>query len=269
MYKGMYVAVSGALAAQRRLDTLTNNLANVNTAGFKEDKLVFESYLAENRKTAPESPSSRGNDNPASVEYVVAAGQYSDFSQGPVRQTGNPLDIALNGDGFLAVMTYEGERYTRKGDLKVGSNGELVTADGNIVLNDQDRPIYVNDGAVNIDEDGSVWVDGDSISGQGEKGALMDAVTPRNVGRLKLVDFGKPYSLVKEGGGLYKGDPSSATPATVLKVEQGRLEGSNVNMISQMTQIIQNQRAAETYQKVIQESDNMTTQLILQVGRAV
>lgn len=271
MYKSMYVAASGAIAARSRLDVLTNNLANVNTPGFKADQLVFESILAQSEKnSAPEA----GKDAPATShmrqgEFVVATESYSDFSQGPVRTTGNPLDIALQGEGFLAVMTYEGERYTRMGNLQVGPNGELVTASGHIVLDEQDRAIFINDGVATIDENGYVWVERESgVVGNNDAG-ITSAATPRSAGRLKLVDFEKPYRLIKEGNGLYSSsDPGAIMPAD-LKVSQGRLESSNVNMVRQMTELIQNQRVAETYQKVIQESDNMTTQLILQVGRAV
>lgn len=264
MYKGMYVAASGAIAAQRRLDTLTNNLANVSTPGFKADQLVFESFLAESEKAgqATASPGATGVSRMRHSEYVAAREVYSDFAQGPIRQTGNPLDVALEGDGFLAVMTYEGERYTRNGSLKVGPGGELVTSEGHVVLSEANQPIYLGleRGPVTIDENGYIWT---------QRQDEGNVAYQEGRGKLKLVDFEKPYELTKEGSGLYRAQsPEAALPASDVRVWQGRLEGSNVNIVRQMTGIIQNQRAAETYQKAIQESDNMTTQLILQVGRA-
>ena len=136
MYKSMYVAASGAMASQKKLDTIANNLANVNTPGFKNDKIAFESYLNKQRTHAA-GVSSIKNPNPAymrQAEYVSPSQQYTDFSQGPIRVTDSPLDIALHGDGFITVMTYEGERYTRNGTLQVGPNGELVTPSGHVVV---------------------------------------------------------------------------------------------------------------------------------------
>ncbi|VAX17060.1 Flagellar basal-body rod protein FlgF [hydrothermal vent metagenome] len=270
MYKSMYVAASGAKASQLKLDTIANNLANVNTPGFKNDKLVFESYLNK-QKTESAGVSSMKNPNPAHMrqaEYVAPAEQYTDFSQGPLRVTDSPLDVALQGDGFIAVSTFEGERYTRNGTMQVGPNGELVTSAGNVVVSDRNEPIFVNYGFVTIDEDGNVWVRGGSGVGHFD-GKLSTGVFGENAGRIKLVDFPKPYGLVKEGSGLFRApDPNEALAPEGLKVVQGHLEGSNVNMIRSMTDMILNQRIAETYKKAIQESDRMTSTLILQISRA-
>jgi len=271
MDKGMYVAVSGAIAAQKKLDATANNLANISTPGFKTDRLLFESYLNKHFREAP------GHSTPASPdpsymrhsEYVVANQLYTDFSQGPVRVTGNPLDLALKGDGFLAVMTSEGERYTRNGALQVGANGELVTGEGHVVLDELDRPLYVNDGMVTVDDKGNVWVAGDSLGNAGGAGRLPEGTFGRHAGRLKLVDFAKPYNLAKEGNGLIRAnDPADALPAEDVEVLPEHLESSNVNMIREMTDMIEIQRTVETYQKAIRESEQMTTTLILQISRA-
>lgn len=270
MYKGMYVAASGFIAAERRLETITNNLANMNTAGFKADKMVFQSYLAE-AGGQPPGESTPQNPNPAYMrqsEFVVPSEQYTDHSTGPVKVTGNPLDVALSGDGFFAVMTSGGERYMRSGSFHVGPNGELVTPGGAVALNDRNKAIIVGDGTVNIDEDGAVWIQNDS--GADPTGAPpMDEVSGgRNAGKLKVVDFMKPYTLTKDGGGLFAAsDPNEAMQARDTKVMQGHLEQSNVNMIMEMTDLIKNQRLAETYQKVITEHDNMTDRLIINSSR--
>lgn len=270
MQKGMYVAASGFIAAEKRLDTITNNLANMNTAGFKADRLVFQSYLS-SAKGAPSGVSTTQNPNPAYMrhsEYVVPSEQYTDHTAGPVKVTGNTFDLALNGDGFFAVMTSKGERYTRSGSFHVGPNGELLTADGAIALNEQDQPIIVNNGTVTIDESGTVFIHNDASADPSGESNMDEGHAGTNAGKLKIVDFMKPYSLAKEGGGLFAAqNPNEAMTAPDTKVIQGSLEQSNVNMIFEMTDLIRNQRLAETYQKAITEQDNMTDRLIINVGR--
>jgi flagellar basal-body rod protein FlgG len=270
MHKGMYVAASGFIASEKRLETITNNLANMNTAGFKADRMVFQSYLA-GAKGQPSGVSTPANPNPAYMrqsEFVIPSEQYTDHSAGPVKPTGNPLDLTLTGDGFFAVMTSNGERYARSGSFHVGPNGELVTANGAVVLNDQNRSIIVGSGTINIDENGVIRSQSDSGGDPSGDPAMNDADGGRDLGKLKIVDFGKPYTLKKEGGGLFSAsDPNEAIKPQDTKVMQGHLEQSNVNMIMEMTELIKNQRLAETYQKVITEHDNMTDRLIVNVGR--
>jgi len=268
MQKGMYVAASGFIAAEKRLETITNNLANMNTAGFKADRMVFQSYLA-GAKGQPSDASSAANPNSAYMrqsEYVVPAEQYTDHSPGPVKPTGNPLDLTLAGDGFFAVMTSNGERYVRSGSFHVGPNGELVTANGAIVLNEQNQSIIVGGGNISIDGNGVITSQNNSGTEPAGNPAMNDASNGQDLGKLKIVDFGKPYTLKKEGGGLYSAsDPNEAIKPQDTKVMQGHLEQSNVNMIMEMTELIKNQRLAETYQKVITEQDNMTDRLIVNV----
>ncbi|VAX23552.1 Flagellar basal-body rod protein FlgF [hydrothermal vent metagenome] len=256
MEKGSYVAVSGMLAAQRKLDTLTNNLANLSTPGFKADQMTFESYLAKSGRgeATPEQAGPTAGD----TEYVATTGTYTNFEQGSIRTTGNPLDVALKGDGFLAVMTYEGERYTRAGRLQVAEDGALVTGDGHPVLDASNRMIFVNDKLVTIDDDGSVWLtDNEDRDGEVLSAGKMKLVTPIDMKRLH-----------KEGNGLFSvPDGEEIFTASNIRVVQGSLEGSNVNMIKEMTDIIMGQRMAETYKKIVQQNDQLTTTLILQVGR--
>ncbi|MBF0635296.1 MAG: flagellar basal-body rod protein FlgF, partial [Nitrospinae bacterium] len=245
MHKGMFVAASGFIAAEKRLETITNNLANMNTAGFKADRMVFQSYLA-GAKDQPVGASTPTNPNPAYMrhsEYVIPSEQYTDHSAGPIKSTGNPLDLTLDGDGFFAVMTENGERYVRSGSFHVGPNGELVTANGAIVLNDQNKAIIVGAGTITIGEDGVVRSQTDFDGDPSGDPTMDDASTGKDLGKLKVVDFGKPYTLKKEGGGLYAAsDPNEALQACDTKVMQGHLEQSNVNMIMEMTELIKNQR---------------------------
>ncbi len=264
------MAGTGAFQAQKRLDTIANNLANMNTPGFKSDQLVFESYLNKHVSGAPKvsTPQKPMPGYMRQSEYVVTSQQYTDFTQGPIRTTGNPLDVALNGDGFLAVATNNGERYTRNGSLQVGPNGELVTGEGHVVLDDTDSPIYVNDGAITIDDTGNIWVGDPSLGSDTESSAYYDGAFGVHVGRLKIVDFPRPYKLEKEGNGLLRAyDPGEIYTPTNVEVIQKHLESSNVNMINQVTDMIEIQRMTETYQKAIRESDSMTSRLLQQVGR--
>ncbi|MBI4666871.1 MAG: flagellar basal-body rod protein FlgF [Nitrospinae bacterium] len=266
MHSGMYVAATGFLASERRLETITNNLANINTPGYKADRLVFESYLSKAGASEPTAATRSEGTRPS--DFVVPSEQYTDQAQGPMKSTGNPLDLAIEGEGFFAVMTANGERYTRAGNFQVGPNGELVTANGDVALDDMDRPIIVNDGVVTVDQSGQIWVEKESATGQNSDVPMEMSASGRSAGKLKIVEFSKPLELTKEGNGLYRAeDPGAALKAENARVSQGTLEQSNVNMIMEMTQLIQNQRLAETYQKLITENDAMTGQMISQVGR--
>ncbi|VAX16859.1 Flagellar basal-body rod protein FlgG [hydrothermal vent metagenome] len=256
----MYVAVSGAIAAQKRLDSIANNIANVNTAGFKSDKLVFESYLAKSEREGEPGAPVKGKGAAAlrQAEFVVATESYADYTVGSIRETGSPYDIAIAGNGFLSVMTYEGERFTRAGNLSKNEDGALVSSQGYPVLDETNRLIYVNDKYVTIDKEGSVW-----LTNNEEFQEYSDYA-----GKIKIVEFLKPENLVKEGNGLYRSDnPAEGFAARDTRVIQGSLESSNVNIIREMTAMIQNQRITESYTKVIQTSDQMTGTLLSNLGR--
>lgn len=234
MNSGMYAALSGNIAAQQRLDTLSNNLANVNTLGFKKDTLSFESVLADaNNSTAPNAAAAAGP--------VMAGVTYgTDFSAGPMKQTGNTFDLALDGDGFFVVNTPQGRAYTRRGNFQLDSSGQLITADGYEVVG-SGGPIRIAGSNVNIDGKGGVFVDG------------------TQVGSLAVVDFPKPYQLRKASSSLFvPASPGVAEqPAAKTEVRQGTLEGSNVNPIQEMTNLIETSRYYESCIKAIQDYDNI------------
>lgn len=241
MNSGLYAALSGNLAAMRRLDVISNNLANANTAGFKGDRLQFESVLAANRRQPQTAP----NDSP------VFSGEqfFTDYSQGPLRQTGNTLDVALDGDGFFVVNTPQGRAYTRQGNFHLDAGGRLVTSDGYEVLGG--GPITINGGRVDIDAKGAVMVDG----------------TP--VGTLDIVDFQKPYALQKTGDCLFVPANPQETPtaATKTMVKQGILEESNVNVVSEMVRMIETSRYFDSCQKVVRSYDDITAKAANDLGR--
>lgn len=215
-----YFSSTGARDEQSQLDIISNNMANANTPGYKKDVLSFSTVLGE-------------------VAHI-------DMSQGPTRQTGNNLDVALSGAGFLSVQTPNGTLYTRAGDLAVDSSSQLVTQDGYPVLGQNGSPIKVTDvGSLRITEDGQVF----------------DA--NNSVGQLNLVDFPQD-SLQKVKGGYFQPVNSSVQPGqpTSCIVHQGAIEEANVNTVKEMAMLIETTRQFESDQKTFKDSSNLDSELI-------
>jgi flagellar basal-body rod protein FlgF len=239
----IYKAAAGALLMQQRLDILSNNLSNVNTVGYKADRTEFR---------VEDSGVQSGTDQPAATisPFVPPSSYHVDFTEGLIRQTFNPLDAAIEGDGFFEVQTDIGLEYTRKGNFSVNANGVLSTTDGWPVMG-QGGEIPIDGDDVQIDEKGQVIVNGE----------VKDS--------LKVVDFEKPYPLIKKGDTRFTpiDDRTVANPAEGYTISQGFVESSNVNAIRAMTEIIETMRVFESYQKVIQASDEATAKTVSEVGR--
>ena len=236
----LLVGLSRQMTLERQLDVVANNVANVNTNGFKADKSLFEEYLASN---AHEDTFARGDRR---VSFVQDRGTYRDFSQGPTEQTKNPLDVALDGNAFLAVQTAAGERYTRDGGLQINSQGQLVTAAGDAVLG-TGGPIVFQPG----DKDITIAPDGGVSVRQGANN--IDSLR----GKLRLVSFAQAQSLLKEGSNLYSGEGASPQPATDAKVHQGYIEKSNVNSVIEMSQMIEVNRAYTQVATMLQTQSDL------------
>jgi flagellar basal-body rod protein FlgF len=243
MNSGMYAALSGNIASQQRLEVLTNNLANVNTAGFKRDRMMFESVMAAVKNTSPAA----GILTEAPVMSTVSFA--TDYTAGPVKQTGNNLDIALDGEGFFVVNTPQGRAYTRQGNFHL-DGGKMVTADGSEVLGNG-GPITINGGKVEIDGKGGVFVDGNRVAA------------------LEIVDFPKPYPLRKAGSALFVPDGSGGAeqPVRNMTVRQGFLEESNVNPILEMAQLIETSRYYESCVKAVRSYDEMAAKAANELGK--
>ncbi|MCM0081159.1 flagellar basal-body rod protein FlgF [Geomonas sp. Red32] len=237
MNSGMYAALSGSLTAQRRLDVLTNNLANASTAGFKADTIGFESVLA-------------GVNNPTQ-QPIFANERYStDFSQGPLQKSDNTFDLALEGEGFFVVNTPDGPAYTRQGNFQRGPGGKLVTSDGYEVQGGNGPITIANGSRVIIDENGQVNVDGSAV------------------GTISRVDFPKPYSLSKQGNGLWvPADPAAAPAAAQTPVKQGYLEGSNVKVVVEMARMIETSRFFESCARAVRSYDDMAAKAANDLGK--
>jgi flagellar basal-body rod protein FlgG len=242
MNSGIYGAISGSQAMMNQLDVLANNLANVNTPGFKKDTISFEAVMA--------ASVLQGSDGSADTP-ALATGSYAiDFSAGSVKVTDNTFDIALDGDGFFAINTPQGKAYTRQGNFKMDANSKLVTADGYEVLGGG-APIIINGGSVSFDAKGKIFVEG------------------QEAGSIDVLDFPKPYDLRKIGSALFMPNDPDATPQATKDtvVRQGHLEGSNVNALEEMVRMIETTRSSETCQRMIQSYDQLTGKAVNDLGK--
>src|SRR5438874_7329781 len=223
MENSLLVGLSRQMVLERQMDVVANNVANVNTNGYKADKSLFQEYL----KTGAREDNFVGRDR--AVSFVLDSGSFKDFAQGPSEQTKNPLDVAIDGGGFLVVQTAAGERYTRDGGLQINNQGQLVTASGDPVLGTSGPIVFQpTDKQINIAADGNVTV----VEGTGR----VDSVR----GKLRLVSFADAQKLVKEGSNLYSaGQGAAAQPDTTSRVRQGCIEQSNVNPVHEMSRMVE------------------------------
>lgn len=266
--KGVYTALSGAIAQSQRLDTIANNIANVNTPGFKKDKQVFQEYLTANEKppevmNVPRVPASiesfydmQGGDK----SFVDSKGTFTDFSQGTVKHTGNNLDVAIEGRGFFEIATPQGTRFSRAGNFSLDGDGKLVTKDGYPVLRAAADGADPESRVIRVSGQGSI-----SISNNGE---VYEG--NQSLGRLAVVNVTEPDHLQKTGNGLYA-FKTNANPEVVnvgnAGIKQGFLESSNVNIVHEMTEMISANRVFESTQKAISTYDSMSDKLVNIVGK--
>jgi flagellar basal-body rod protein FlgF len=238
----MYAAVSGSLAAQQRLDVIANNLANASTPGFKAELLV---------QRADEIGTRTGNVN-ATPTAITRGTLQTNFANGPIERTGNPLDVALSGSGFLVVDGPHGERLTRRGNLAIDGDGVLTTSDGLRVQGQGGGELRVGGGPVTIDDKGVVKV-GDAA-----------------IGALRVVDVNDPQTLLRESGTTFapgREAPHELDPGAT-QVVQSALEGANLSPVQSLVALIDTMRGFEAYLHAADRLDQMTAHAITDVGRA-
>lgn len=262
MQESLYIAASGGMIQQRKMETLSNNLANVSTTGFKKDSLVFKEILPELNPNLDFESSKQALQEPRysnrSVSYAAVTDFATHYSQGGLTSTENPLDLALEGDGFFTVQTDEGVRYTRKGNFHLDEDNRIVSASGLPLLTPKGMEMVVpktGDGVITVDPQGTVTVG--------------DATRTINIGKLNIVHFEDKTQLQKDGDSLFRqvsGDPPPAARKTTT-VRQGFVESSNVNVVHEMTKMIQTVRAFEMMQKLIQTVDDLNGQSINSIAR--
>jgi flagellar basal-body rod protein FlgF len=229
------------MTLERQMDVVANNVANVNTNGFKADSSLFEEFL----NSGAHEDNFVGGDR--RVSYVQDRGTFKNLSQGPTEQTKNPLDVAIDGGGFLVVQTPAGERYTRDGGLQINNQGQLVTAGGNPVLGSSGPIVFQpTDHDVNIAADGNITV----VEGVNH----IDSVR----GKLRVVSFADAQKLLKEGSNLYSAGPGTAAqPDAVSSVKQGFIEKSNVNSVTEMSRMIEVTRAYTQISNMLQQQSDL------------
>ncbi len=276
MIRGLYTGASGMVVQMHRLDTIANNLANVDLNGYKRDTAINKAF--------PEILIRRMNDDGmfvfplGSIDTTPIVGKlgtgaelnevFTVFTQGSLKQTENPFDLALEGEGFISVLLPDGERYTRNGSFLINDEGYLVTKHGEFVLG-ENGPIQAKKNNFVIDQDGVVYQNA-TYSGDERRLVSLEENEWENlerVDRLKIVEFKRPRYLKKIGNSFWK-DTEESGPAEIAagdrrpKVRQGFLESSNVNVVTEMVRMIEVQRTYEANQKMIQTQDNLLGRLI-------
>lgn len=245
MDRGLYTAASGGLARTRELDIVSNNLANVNTVGFKAQRLIthqqsFNDTLAST--IAERDPSAKGDFD--RTPGVVSAGTVTDFSQGPIRQTDNPFDVALGEENtFFVVLTPEGEAYTRAGNFTMDGERNLVTADG-LPISGSGGQITLPPGKVSIASNGAVQVDGQ----------ILDT--------LRVVRFDDLQQLKRSEGARFVADGAQPQAVDAPNLVPGAVEMPNFNVVQAMVDMITVQRAFESYQKTVRTIDELNEEAL-------
>ena len=225
MISGIYNLIDGSITQQLRFETIANNMANSNTNGFKKDLISFAEALETQSNSS------------------------TDFSQGPIRFTGNEFDVALSSKGFFKVETPNGLRYTRDGAFSTNAQGVLITGSGDTVLG-ENGSITVEGGEVYIGRDGQVVVNNESVD------------------KILVVDFDEPQLLRKEGGSYYsyQGESKGISSVPDAEIQHKYLESSNVNATQEMVEMIETYRAFESVEKAIQSIDALTNEMVNDFG---
>ncbi|HJU04481.1 MAG TPA: flagellar hook basal-body protein [Nitrospiraceae bacterium] len=252
MNRGIYPILSGALAQERQIQIFANNVANVNTAGFKQDAALFRSFLGRSGGILPAGTSDGllgAMSGTAGVHtervFVSSRDLMTGFEPGRLRMTGNPYDLAIQGNGFFEISTPQGLRYTRNGIFHLDGQRRLVTELGHPVMGARGE-LRVRDGNLQISAQGKIYVNNEEI------------------GAIKVMDF--PGQAVKKiQDGLFAG--TNPKPAKDATIQSGHIEESNVNAISEMVKMMQGMRMYEAAQKLIQTFDRMAERAVEDVGR--
>lgn len=242
MENSTLIALSRQSGLQRQMDIVANNIANMNTNGFKGEKMMFVEHLVK----------SRGGERilGAKLSFVRDIATMVDMADGPLERTGNPLDLAIGGDGFFVVQTEDGERYTRNGRFQLDDGGQLVNQNGQPLLSTGNQPFFLapEDTEISISRDGTI------------------STNNGDLGRIKLVRFENPQRLERAANGLFVG---VETPEDVEspEIQQGMLEGSNVQPIFEMAKMIDIHRSYDNVRKFIEREDERMRNMVREMGR--
>ncbi len=245
MENASYIALSRQTALWRQLQMTSNNMANMNTIGYKGESPLFSEYLVD----VPKEDSIQDQ----KIAFVQDFGTVRDFSEGPLKETANPLDVALHGEGFFVTENEEGQFYTRNGQFKLNAEGMLVNNQGDAVLSAAGQPFFIAPGEndINIAKNGTVST---------ENGIL---------GRLSVVRFEEPQKLMKVAGSRFQaGEDMEPLDVQTPDVEQGMIEDSNVKSIREVTRLIDLQRAYGNVEQMIETEGERQKRAIRTLGSA-
>jgi flagellar basal-body rod protein FlgF len=253
MENTLLVGLSRQMALTHELDIIANNVANIDTTGFKADNASFSQFLM------PHSTDQSFSGKDQRVSYVQDRSSWIDMSAGAIQHTGNPLDVAIDGDGFLAVQTPRGQRYTRNGGLTIDNSGNLVTSDGNQVLGSSGPITFQStDHDVVISSNGIITVREGNSTADSQRGTLQ------------LVTFANPRALQKDGGSTFTAPAGvNPTPASAnTRVVQGSIERSNVNGVSEMARLIEITRSYADMSNILQQQSDQRRNALSQLSQA-
>jgi flagellar basal-body rod protein FlgG len=273
----LWVPLSGAIAQQRNVETIANNVANANTPGFKRDQVIFKEYLTAIEKGDKDAklpdkewkPEDFYRSYNAEDAYVKVDGTYTQHDQGQLTPTGNAFDNALNGPGLFEVLTPNGVRYTRRGSFSINNEGKLVTDQGYYVLSKGAPPSLGADGKITIaspPETRAIMIGNNklTISLNGEVFSGTNKVAD-----LSVAEFNDMNALRKEGNSLFINQDQQNIKVAEQKttVHQGFVEQSNVNAVTEMSQLINANRNFESIQRVIKTYDSMSNKAVNEISK--
>jgi flagellar basal-body rod protein FlgF len=244
MEKAIYVGLSNQVALQKQLEVVANNLANMNTTGYRAERMVFQEFVDRSQNTkAPDT------------SYVLDRATYMDERPGGLTQSGNPLDVAINGNGWFAYQTPSGIAYSRDGRLQIDSQNRIVNADGYPILSRDGSPISIssNDNIQNltIARDGTLAMRGTMI------------------GNLGVFTFDSNQRLQRISGGLFSPGQAKAVPATDVNLAQGMIEQSNVRPVFEITKMMETHRAFEQASKALDSANDLQSNAINRINKSV
>ena len=235
-----YIALSRQMALWKQMDIVSNNMANMNTSGYKQDNALFTSYLTQ-------TPQAEGVGS-SPLFFTQDYADFQNFAEGSFKETGNVFDVAIKGDGFFCIETKDGEKYTRKGQFTLNEDGALTTTDGDVVLSESNTPLFFapEETEITISESGDVMT---------ENGVI---------GRLKIATFADNQKLLKVAGVLFDNVEGNAVSfgSQNVRIAQGMIENSNVNAISEMTNLVKIQRSYDYVQQMIDEEHDRLSNTI-------
>ncbi len=236
----VYIALSRQMALWKQMNIVSNNMANMNTVGYKQDNALFTSYINQTPKAV--------GIGAMPMFFTQDFADFQNFVEGAFKDTGNTFDMAIKGDGFFCIETKDGEKYTRKGQFTLNEDGALVTADGDLVMSENNTPFFFAPGETDI----TVSESGDVMTENGI------------IGRLKIAKFADNQKLLKIAGVLFENVEGNAVSfgSNNVRIAQGMVESSNVNSITEMTNLVKIQRSYEYVQQMIDEEHDRLSNTI-------